>query len=291
VDSLIAVDIGGTNTRVARIWHRAGAPGPGAFEMLDAYTTPTSFDAQLARLGQVIALAQIHHKHITGVGVSVGGRMLGDGSGLAIAPNLRDYEGRPLTDDLANRTGLSVRAAHDTVCGLLGERRFGALAGSERCAYLTISTGVGAAIYLAGSGDTSGVNASIEFGHQLLDGNDRPCLCGQIGCLETYVGGRQLEMRHGASLERIADPQVWDGLVDKVALGLVNLAQLTRVELVAVGGAIALARPALLPDLQSRVDTRLRSMPLRITEAALGAFAPLAGAVALLDTDPATILN
>lgn len=291
MDSLIAVDIGGTNTRIARLPWSAGAAQPDVFEFLDAYATPASFDAHVARLSQVITAAQAHHRNIVGVGVSVGGRLRRDGSGLAIGPNLRDYEGRPLTGDLARATGLPVRAAHDTVCGLLGERRYGALVGAERCGYLTISTGVGAAIYLKGMGDTPGVNVSIEFGHQLLDANDRPCLCGQIGCLETYAGGRQLEMRHGVSLQRIEDAQVWDDLADRVALGLVNLAQLTRVEVVAVGGAIALGRPALLADLQARVDARLRAMPLRLVAAALGEQAPLAGAVVLLDTDPATILN
>lgn len=289
--ALIAIDIGGTNTRVARVAGDAGATRPTAFELLAEYPSPPAYGTQIARLSQVIAGAHVGDSAISGIGISAGGRMLRDGSGVAIAPNLRDYEGRPLTGDLARATDLPVRAAHDTVCGLLGERRYGALAHTERCAYLTLSTGVGAAIYLAGADGAPGVHVSIEFGHQLLDGDERPCLCGQTGCLETHVGGRQLESRHGAPLERLDDARVWVDLAAKVALGLVNLAQLTRVELVAVGGAIAVARPALLADIQQWVDARLRSMALRVVAAALGERAPLAGAAVLLDTDPATILN
>jgi predicted NBD/HSP70 family sugar kinase len=125
----------------------------------------------------------------------------------------------------------------------------------------------------------------------VLDGSTRACPCGQIGCLETFVGGRQLEARHGAPLETLDDPLLWESLSAKLALGLVNLAQLTRVELVAVGGAIALARPDLLADLQARVDARLRNLTLRIVPAALRERAPLIGAAALLDVAPESVLN
>ena len=292
MDSVIAVDLGGTNTRVALL-ACAAPPAPPHVETTDAFLTDPDYDKQLARLSSALAAARERagKRGVMGVGVSIGGRMARDGSGLTIAPNLPGYERRPLTSDLASQTGLTARAAHDTVCGLFGERRYGALVSAERCAYLTISTGLGAAIYLAGPGAAPGVTVSIEMGHQLLDGSDRLCLCGQTGCLETYVGGRQLELRYGVPLAQITDAAVWDALAEKLALGLVNLAQLTRVEVVATGGAVALARPALLADLQARVDARLHGMALRIVPAALGERAPLIGAAVLLDTDPATVLN
>lgn len=297
--SAIAVDIGGTNTRVALVRRRAEAAKAVhqqlELEIVAAFPTELDYDCQIERLASEIAAARAsaapRHDSIAGLGISVGGQMARDGSGVSIAPNLPSYQGRQLRADLSERTGLAARAAHDTVCGLLGELRYGALRGSERCAYLTLSTGVGAAIHLAGVEDRPGVTVSIELGHQLLDGSSRHCLCGQTGCLETYVGGRQLEARYGAPLEQARDPQVWESFVDKLALGLVNLAHLTRVELVATGGAITLARPSLLRDLQTRVDARLTNASLRLVPAVNGARAPLIGAAALLDSNPAEILN
>jgi glucokinase len=294
-DWVVAVDAGGTNTRIALVSGLRGAPTSINIEDIATFRTERDYDAQIKRVADEIisarALASERGGMAAGVGASIGGRMLRDGSGLEIAPNLPTYEGKPFVADLVSRTGLPVRAAHDTVCGLLGERRYGALAGAARCAYLTVSTGLGGAIYLAGPGGASGVHVSIEMGHQILDGATRPCLCGQIGCLETYVGGWQLELRHGAPLQALSDPGVWNLLVEKLAQGLVNLAQLTRVELVAVGGAIALARGSLLDELQAQVDARLRNMTLRIVPAALGERAPLIGAAALLDVEPGAILN
>lgn len=297
--SAIAVDIGGTNTRVALVrLHKEDAGAAHQQLELDIvaeFPTELDYDRQIERLESEIVTARSSapssRASIAGLGISVGGQMARDGSGVSIAPNLPSYQGRQLRADLSARAGLVTRAAHDTVCGLLGELRYGALRGADRCAYLTLSTGVGAAIYLAGARDRPGVTVSIELGHQLLDGSTRHCLCGQTGCLETFVGGRQLEARYGAPLDQAQDPQIWESLIEKLALGLVNLAHLTRVELVATGGAIALARPSLLGELQTRIDARLRNASLRLVPAANGARAPLIGAATLLDADPVEILN
>ena len=276
----LALDIGGTTTRLARC---STLTSP-ELAQITAFPTPQDYDELLAHLTSLLHSARDAHGAINGIGVSFGGRISSDGVSVAVAPNLPQYEGRPLARDLAAIGGCEARLAHDTVCGLLGERRFGALRGEARCAYLTISTGTGAAVYLGGSAGSGayGQALSIEIGHQLLDGNTRQCLCGQIGCLETYTGGRQLALRYGQPIEEIADPAVWSELVEKLALGLINLVHLTRVEMVAVGGGIALHHPELLPQLQAEVDARLRNATLRLLATALEDRAPLVGAIQLL---------
>ncbi len=323
--SVVAVDIGGTNTRVALF---ADSTRSLASVALGAFPTEERYERQLDRLADIMRRKTNPISKITnpislnglleGVlpndvsfltnsisfqssalrfGVSIGARLLRDGGGVAVAPNLRDYEGRPFARDLAERCDMpveAIRLAHDPVCGLLAERRFGALRDADRCAYVTVSTGTGAAIYLGsadGSGDDSGQALSIEFGHQTLDGDTRQCLCGQTGCLETYTGGRQLALRYGRPLEEIEDAAVWDALYDKLALGLVNLAQLTRVEVVALSGAIALRHAGFLEEMRDRVKARLRGMALRLELAALGEQAPLVGASLLPDTPAGEILH
>jgi glucokinase len=319
--SVVAVDIGGTNTRVALFDDPARSAASVA---LDAFPTEERYERQLDQLANMIRrktkpISKItnpislngppegvlpndislktnaisFHSSAMRIGVSIGARLARDGGGVAVAPNLRDYEGRPFARDLAERCGLpvqSVRLAHDPVCGLLAERRFGALRDADRCAYVTVSTGTGAAIYL-GSADGSGQALSIEFGHQLLDGDTRQCLCGQTGCLETYTGGRQLALRYGRPLEEIEDAAVWEALYDKLALGLVNLAQLARVEVVALSGAIALRHAGFLEEMRERVEALLRGMTLRLELAALGEQAPLAGASLLPETPASAILH
>lgn len=296
---VLAVDIGGTTTRIA-LTPTAGAPVASWTPIASTgFPTEQDYAAQMTRLGHVaegIALSiRRRYGNLVGVGVSLGGRIAADGASVAVAPNLRDYEGRPFVHDLMERCGgqAPVRLAHDAVCGLLAEWRLGALVGARRCAYLTLSTGTGCALHLESPAGV-GVNSSIEIGHQLLDGNERVCLCGQIGCLETYTGGRQLALRYGQPIETLP-AETWAelaaALVEKLSVGLVNLAQLTRVERVALGGAIAQHHPELLPALQAGVQARLHGATLDLVAARRPANAPLVGAALLLTTPEGEVIH
>lgn len=281
--SFLAIDLGGSNTRLGLF---ASLETP-EFTPLASFPTRAAYDEQLEQM--VTALREREVTGLAGAGMSVAARVALDGRSLVFGPNVPEYLGRSLAADLEARLDCPVRLGHDTVCGLLGEKRFGALRESERCAYLTISTGTGAAIQL-GKGATA-LTSSIEIGHQILDGNELLCLCGQVGCLETLTGGRQLELRYGRPLAEFADEAFWEGFSDKLALGLLNLAQLTRIDTIAVGGAIALQNAFLLPMLQQKLDTLLKGSRVQLLRAALGAHAPLIGAASLLAVPEETILH
>ncbi len=299
--SAIAVDIGGTNTRVALVGPSL-VPGVGQtlLEAASAFATEQEYPTQMARLAAAVTAAlRLAERRgpgqPRGVGVALGGRIARDGACVLAAPNLRDYEGRPFVQDLSAQCGgLPVRLAHDAVCGLLAERRYGALVSVERCAYVTLSTGTGCAVHLGAADGSAGVTLSIELGHQLLDHNPRVCLCGQVGCLETYTGGRQLALRYGQPIESLPAAEsldLWRDFAAKLSIGLVNLAHLTRVERVAIGGAIALNRPGLLDALRVAVAERLRGAQLELVAASLGAQAPLIGAATLLATPENELLH
>ena len=279
----LGIDIGGTNTRIG-LFPSLESPDCSVlakFVTLEAYVQQLDAIASATQSGLL--------GEVAGVGVSVAARIAKDGRSIVFGPNLPDYIGKPFAQDLAQRLGCRVRLAHDTVCGLLAEKRFGVLREIERSAYLTVSTGTGAAIQL-GKDDTS-VTSSIEIGHQVLDGNTRRCLCGMTGCLETYTGGRQLALRFGRPVREMADPAFWETFTEKLAIGLVNLAQLTRIDAVAVSGAIALNTGFLLPLLQEKVNDTLRGAVLSLLPALLGENAPLVGAAALIQTPEERILH
>ncbi len=282
-NTYIAVDIGGTNTRL------------GLFESLDStdfvvlakFPTVQNYEEQIRQI--VAAIQNSGREDLAGIGVSAAARIARDGRTIILAPNLPGYIGKPFAQDLFERFACPVRLAHDTVCGLLAEKKFGALRNIDRCAYLTVSTGTGAAIQL-GKASIS-LTSSIEIGHQLLDGNTLTCLCGQVGCLETFTGGRQVELRYGRPIAHITDMAFWETFSDKLALGLVNLAQLTRIDAVAISGAIALNNAFLVPMLQQKVNAILKWGMLELRLAALGENAPIVGAAVLLEVPEDTILH
>ena len=283
VEPWLGIDIGGTNTRIG-LFPSIDAP---TYTLLAKFPTHQEYEQELRAIGQVVQEQGI--RGAAGIGVSVAARIAKDGQSVIFAPNLPGYVDKPFATELAALCHAPVRLAHDTVCGLLAEARFGVLHMVERCAYLTVSTGTGAAIQL-GKADTRLVS-SIEIGHQILDGNSRKCLCGMTGCLETYTGGRQLELRYGQPVERITQGAFWETFAEKLAIGLVNLAQLTRIDMVAVSGAIAFNRSSLLPALQKNIDQLLTPSILKLRLAALGETAPLVGAALLPGTPESEILH
>jgi glucokinase len=286
----VGIDIGGTNTRIG-LFPSLATPD---FTLLTRFPTHQDYSQQLQVITSALHNGLANHSissisSISGIGVSIGGRLAMDGRSVAVAPNLPEYVGRPFAQDLETLWHCSVRLAHDTVCGLLAEKKFGVIVPYERCAYITLSTGTGGAIQL-GKGSHA-LALSIEFGHQLLDGNTLQCLCGQEGCLETFTGGRQLELRLGHSVDQLgSDPTFWESFIAKLTLGLVNLAQLTRVEAIAVSGAIALQNDFLLPSIRNQLKLRLQNMELVLFPARLGEDAPLVGAVTLLEVPDAMIV-
>ncbi len=279
----LAIDLGGSTTRLG-VFTTLDTPD---FTLTGSFPTQSSYSEQLEHISAMVR-AQ-HLSNFSGVGVSVGARIAQDGRSIVLGPNFPGYLDLPLAADLEKLLGCPVRLGHDTVCGLLGERRFGSLRSAERSAYLTISTGTGAAIHL-GKGQTE-LFSSIEFGHQIIDDNERRCLCGQVGCLETFTGGRQLELRYGLPVAEFADASFWQVFSARLAHGLLNLALLTRVDRVAVSGAIALGNDFLLPMVQEKLDALLQWGRLHLVRAELGEHAPLVGAASLLAVAEETILH
>src|SRR6266566_3540687 len=280
----IGVDIGGTNTRLGLF----GSLDTPDFMHVEKFPTFQSYEEQLHHI--IVAIRACNRRnHLAGIGVSVAARIAKDGHSVIVAPNLPDYVEKPFAEDLFERLKSPVRLAHDTVCGLLAEKKFGILHQIDRCAYLTISTGTGAAIQLGKASAT--LISSIEIGHQILDGNSLKCLCGQVGCLETFTGGRQIELRYGCPIAQITDKAFWETFSDKLAIGLVNLAQLTRIDVVALSGAIVLNSQFLLPMLQEKVNTILKGSTLELKKAVLGENAPIVGAAVLFDIPENTILH
>ncbi len=282
-NTFIGVDIGGTNTRIG-VFGSLDTPD---FVRVAKFPTYQSYEEQLHHI--IVAVRASNVRYLTGIGVSIAARISRDGHSVSIAPNLPDYVNKPFARDLVEQLKSPVRLAHDPICGLLAEKQFGILRQIDRCAYLTISTGTGAAIQLGKASTT--LIASIEIGHQVLDGNALKCLCGQIGCLETFTGGRQIELRYGCPIAQITEKEFWETFSDKLAIGLVNLAQLTRIDVVALSGAIVLQNQFLLSMLQEKVNVMLKGSTLELKKAMLGENAPIVGAAALLGMSEDHILH
>jgi glucokinase len=185
-DVTVGVDIGGTSTRIVVF--------SGAGEQIEASTAPTPIGgpALVHHLGDGIttSVAGVAGR-LTRVGVGIPGGVDDEGT-VSMALNIGIEQPWPLRSLLETRLGVPVRVENDVNAAALGAHvRLGAAPGTS-LAYLSIGTGFAAGFVIDGEIVRGALGAAGEIGHIPLPGGNAPCVCGQIGCIETVASGRAL---------------------------------------------------------------------------------------------------
>lgn len=213
---------------------------------------------------------------------------------LEWAPHIpSSWLGELTAEGLAAVLGVEVSLANDADLAVVGEAYFGAGQGYSDVAFVTISTGVGAGVVL-GRKLVHGSRSIAEVGHTVIDR-----VAYQAGLPSTFEdqasgtalarlgaaaglsgGGAEVERLAGAGDRRAA--KVWESMIEAVAIGVGNLAEVFCPEVIVVGGGVGLS-PGLLDSL--RAHLALRRPPqvrgeLEVVRAALGDDAGLVGAAA-----------
>jgi len=179
---VIAVDLGGTNIRAARM-DQAG-------KILARDRIETKAEAGMgqavARLAEMIQ--RLRSKETVGIGVGTPGTPdPGTGCMKSRAVNIPDSQGYPLCPELTRLTGLPAAADNDGNLAALGEYWMGAGKGEHVLIILTLGTGIGGGMVIDGHVYHGHSNLGTEFGHITIDMHGRPCPCGTIGCFEQYA--------------------------------------------------------------------------------------------------------
>ena len=126
------------------------------------------------------------------LGVGVGSPGIVDLSGQVLtAPNL-GWHDEPLQDLLAGRCGIPVVVSNDANVAVLAEHSFGAARSDMML--VKVSHGVGAGLLIDGVPVFGSRFAAGEIGHVVVGGDDGlQCVCGKVGCLETWLAVPRLE--------------------------------------------------------------------------------------------------
>jgi glucokinase len=195
----LGIDLGGTNARAAVVDTSSGALVAVRRELL-IERSPEAVVRVLAALVRGAADdAGIDAPSLGTVGVGVAGQCLGS-TGLVInAPNL-GWRNVALGGMLAGALSQPVRVAHDLAAAALGEHAFGAARGVDDVLVVFVGSGIGAGLILSGRLFEGAWGVAGELGHVKVrppraGQKDRPCGCGEWGCLEAYAGGVNLGAR------------------------------------------------------------------------------------------------
>ncbi|MGW8884377.1 ROK family transcriptional regulator [Streptomyces sp. NPDC055749] len=183
-------------------------------------------------------------KPVFGLGVAMPGPLDHRGGVLHRVTGFPQWDGYPLRDALAERTGLPVVVDKDTNAAALG------LAlrepGGGDFAYLHLGTGLGAGLVLGGELHRGTRTAAGEFGHQTLQLDGPPCGCGGRGCIEALC------------LAAVARGDVAEA-VRVLGAGAANLVSLLDIDRVVLGGrTVAADEEAYVRGVRAVIEDRAR---------------------------------
>ena len=281
----LAVDLGGTTTRVALV-HGA--------RVVDRREAPTpAREGPSVAVEVVAALAEPFLDRVDAVCVAVTGHVRGGTVTAVNRETLPGWDAFPLADALAARCGRSVRLVNDAHAAAWGEARFGAGRGARDFVFVTVSTGIGAGVIAGGQLllGSRGLGGHLGFwrgidpaGDEILERSTSGTGLARAGAAAFGPGTTARDVFERAAVGDARAQAIVAEAVDRLARALVDARWLVDPERVAIGGSVGLA-----PGYLERLAATLRGLeprdPLMVVAAELGADAGLLGAADLLGDD------
>ena len=145
-----------------------------------------------ASLRQIHAAIEIFNVEVQGIGVGIAGIIDSNRGIVRYSPNMPGWENINLADILEKKYRIPVCVLNDVNAACLGEWQYGAAQDRDDVFMLTVGTGVGGAAVCAGSLQFGAHGFAGEIGHMIIKHDGRKCVCGNRGCLESYVGARPM---------------------------------------------------------------------------------------------------
>ena len=296
----IGIDIGGTDTKIGLVdVHN---------KLLDSVCIPTKAERPADEVIRTVAETAlsildkngIAMEQCVGVGIGVPGTVDRKKGIVRYSNNIR-WEDVPLVKEMSTYLPIPVEIANDADCAALGETIAGAGKECSDVVMITLGTGVGGGVVLDGEiYEGRGIGGS-ELGHMVIVENGEPCTCGRRGCLEAYASATALkrEAKRASKKELIpseifalakqGDPamkEVVEIYIRRLGLGIVNIVNIFRPQLVLLGGGISGQGESLLVPLRRILREECfggeRGDVPEIEEAVLGNNAGIIGAAGLL---------
>ena len=212
----VGVDLGATNIRAAVV-DADGRCGAVHKRPVPPGRAPSAVVDEVASLCAE-ASAEAGGANPRAVGVGLAG-WTDAGTGLVRnGPNL-GWRDVPFGDMLRKALGgPEVVITNDLRAIAWGEYLFGAGAGAEVLAVVFLGSGIGSSVVIDGLPLTGATNVACEIGHmRVVPRGGRACGCGQLGCLEAYVGGHNLERRVRHDIETGVTTSLADIAGDELA--------------------------------------------------------------------------
>ena len=157
--------------------------------------TPQQGGKALTQVIAETALELMSQHEVTSVGVSAAGFVSADRTTILATPNIADWNGVNLVQELTALIGLPIVIENDANAAAWGEAKFGAGRNQQHMMMLTVGTGIGGGIVVDGKLHRGAFGIAAEIGHMRVVPEGHLCGCGARGCFEQYASGNAL-IRH-----------------------------------------------------------------------------------------------
>lgn len=277
----LAVDLGGTNTRIALVDANGGVVRRESFPTPVADPTPQRLTDALR------AWADSGAERVV---VGVPGRVDHARNALDHAPNLPGSWRAHLSGAALERAiGRPCTLVNDADLAAVGEHRFGAGRGARCMVFLTLSTGVGAGVVINDRLLVSHVSLA-EFGHTVLDlgaaARGEPCTFEQLASGSALNRrARAIGLEDGRALLAAVHTEpaaaAWAEHLAAVCAGVRNVAFVFSPDRIVIGGGLGRIGAALTGPVQAYLDAHgPPALDIAVVTAELGDDAGLIGAAA-----------
>jgi len=226
--------------------------------------------------------------------------------GLWVEASFSGIRNLPVTEILTREFKIPAFADNDSRACALAEKIFGVCKNNTDFLWMTVSNGIGGALYLNDMLYMGGFGNAGEIGHLVVcEDNGRKCKCGSIGCLEVHAAGPAVVKNYLSlgGVQQAAAPDLnaktIEGLArkgDKAALATYKLegyylgkaiavaANITNPQKVVLGGGVSMAFDLFEEEMKNTVLKMVYNFAnsgLIIERTGLGYEAALLGAAAL----------
>ena len=286
---VIGVDVGGTKT-LAAVVNRDG-------EIEQQVEHPTEVSSQNALLARLDAIVEELRggREIAALGFGIPSRV-DQRTGRAVASVNIPLANVDFRDRMRERHGLPVGIDNDANAATIGEWHAGAAKGVRNVVMLTLGTGVGGGLILAGRPFRGTTGVGAELGHIVIGLDGPPCGCGGHGHLESYAAGRVAdaaarrlygEGSDGHELVERAnngEREAVEALAEigrALGAGIASFVNVFEPEIVVVGGGFGSAGELLLGparEVLAREGLEPARDTVRVVPAELGFYAGVIGA-------------
>lgn len=205
-------------------------------------------------------------------------------TGVVLYSNNIVWENVPMLDILREKISVPMFLANDADAAALAEVIAGAAKDKENAVLVTLGTGVGGGVIINGKIFAGPLRGGCELGHTVIKHGGKLCSCGRKGCFETYASAtalmelaRKIATAHpesmmnsmaGGEVDKIDGRIIFDAeklgdeaamavveqYEDDLSVGLANIINIFRPEVVILGGGVSAQEKYLTDALQEKVD-------------------------------------